>query len=158
MQSPQRSLYYWQHYMFFKNKFLLAASLLIIFQQTTLAVSTFFIATAGKFAGVNDINNSLFYISLFFISALIAYITSSISEILINKLINTSWKNYTLSCFDQVKFDQGYSSSENKTEFINWMTTEAMVTFKGVQLKVCHSPSPCSLPVRIPITIGPERS
>lgn len=75
-----------------------------------------------------------FFITLFFISALLAYFLSSCVEWLQVKLKNSLWENYIFDSFKTIKLDQSLSSKKNQQLTTNWLTGEAPSTFEDISI------------------------
>lgn len=118
--------------MFYKSKYFRLSILIIIIQQLLLAGSTYFIAEAGRSVGLGNPEEGLDYIVLFFVAAIMSYVISSFNEIVCNRLMNISWMNYVESSISQLGVDQSISTPENKRSIVNWLSTEAMETYRDI--------------------------
>lgn len=118
--------------MLVKNKFFLLSAIFTIFQQLFLAISTYFIAMAGESLVSVQILKVERFITLFFISALLAYFLSSCVEWLQVKLKNSLWERYIFDSFETIKLDQRLSSKKNQQLTTSWLTGEAPTTFEDI--------------------------
>lgn len=116
--------------MILKNKYFKISTILVVFQQIFIAASTFFIALAGKSLSLNQSNQLLYYIVLFFVTALIAYFLSSCSAYFQIKMRNSIWENYVTTSFFKINNRVELSARKNKQATANWMTGEALSTIE----------------------------
>lgn len=114
--------------MFMKCRWFVAALVLVVVQQASLAVSTYFIAMAGESLSSDGYERLRLFISLFFCFALLAYFLSSCSEFCLVKLRNELWEKYVLQSFETIREDAGASSGKNRQMLNNWLVGEAPST------------------------------
>lgn len=97
-----------------------------------MAISTYFIAIAGRSLTSQHYEQVLNQIALFFIFALCAYVTSSIATLILNTLQNQLWQNYIINTFDQINFNQSLATRKNKQDLVGWLVGEAATTLGDV--------------------------
>lgn len=111
--------------MIFKNSLFRLSLVLIFIQQILLAISTWYIADAGKRVSLEQIDDAKFSIIYFFIFAILAYISSSIASLVSAKLKNNIWHQYIIKSIQDTSQDTLYSSEHNAKKTIHWLTGEA---------------------------------
>lgn len=116
------------------NKYFITSATLVVLQQFLIATSTYFIAKAGYALSTQQPNTLLFYVVLFFITALAAYFLSSCATYFQMALRNNLWKNYVTGSLNQVKSDMSLASSKNKQNTVHWLTGEALSTLEDVSI------------------------
>lgn len=113
---------------FIKNPRLAVSLSLAALQQCLLALSTYYIAMAGASLGENSTSQTISSISLFFIFAIFAYLTSSASTVLGIQAANHIWEDYAKHTLHKVCSDLRYTSTKNKNTTIQWINGEASIT------------------------------
>ncbi|KHL76035.1 hypothetical protein PpSQ1_02085 [Pseudomonas putida] len=101
---------------------------LTVVQQILLALSTYFIARAGLLLADGNAEEVLVHVSMFFVSALLAYITSSLATILAARAANSIWKNYNGRTLDLAVGNMMYASEKNRKSISQWLGGEAATT------------------------------
>lgn len=113
--------------MFSRNLNYIASAVLVVFQQVALALSTYYIASAG--AQLTSLpEQAIFSIIWFFVFALSAYILSSFSTFLSVRAGNELWYAYARNTIETVSSDISYCSSKNKSNVVHWVNGEAAAT------------------------------
>jgi len=115
--------------MIIKNKYFRLCICTVIFQQITLAVSTYFIAMAGESLVSANMISLKRFIVLFFAAALLAYLLGSCIEWFQIKFRNDLWKRYIEDVFSKINKDPCLSSSKNQQWTLGWLGTEAPSSF-----------------------------
>jgi ABC-type bacteriocin/lantibiotic exporter with double-glycine peptidase domain len=116
--------------MFIKNRLFILALALTLFQQISLALSTYFIAMAGEALSLQKYSSIKAYIVYFFTFALLAYIISSVGELVRVRLQNGTWKDYVIQTFFLLRKNISLSSTKNNKMTTNWLTGEAAGTIE----------------------------
>ncbi|MEG0226531.1 MAG: hypothetical protein RR720_22205 [Comamonas sp.] len=114
--------------MFLNDKRFLCALAFTLSQQLLLATSTYCIASAGIALTNGNINHTLENISLFFIFALMAYISSSAATLLSTRASNNIWKIYSTATLLTATESVQYASEKNKQSISQWLGAEALPT------------------------------
>lgn len=114
--------------MIFNNKYFKFSIGLVVLQQISLALSTWYIAKSGYYVISSKFEEVKVYLILFFIFAILGYVVSSFVSILTIKSKNLSWKNYTKSTVDIISQNINLSSNDNIKKTISWVNSEAPST------------------------------
>jgi len=114
--------------MFLSDKRFLCALAFTLSQQSLLATSTYCIALAGIALANGNINHALENISLFFMFALTAYISSSAATLLSTRASNNIWKKYSTATLLAATESVQYASEKNKQSIAQWLAAEALPT------------------------------
>lgn len=114
--------------MLFRDPHLVCALGLTLAQQLLLSFSTYFIAQAGSALAVGTIDPVLHDISLFFIFALLAYVSSSAACLLTTRAANRIWHNYTHTTVRDATLSLQYASDKNRQSIAQWLGGEAPLT------------------------------
>ena len=114
--------------MVFRTPHFLHALALTTFQQLLLALSTFYIAQAGTALAQPNTERILALVSLFFIYALAAYITSSMAAFLTTRAANQIWQDYSNQLLATSTTSLQYASDGNKKTIAQWLGGEAQST------------------------------
>lgn len=114
--------------MFIRETHFLYALAFTLLQQLLLATSTYHIALAGIALSNGKISSTLLNISLFFIFALMAYLSSSASTLLSTRASNNIWKTYSSAKLLSATESVQYSSENNKRSVSQWLGAEALPT------------------------------
>ena len=100
--------------MLFSNRSFRGCLALVVSQQVSLGISTYFIASAGRTLAARDIDQVLRDVLLFFAFALTAYLISSLAAVLGNRVQNELWQSYISRVFGEIGFEQGLGTQKNK--------------------------------------------
>ncbi len=114
--------------MLFRDPRLASALGLTLAEQLLLALSTYFIAQAGAALAVGDLDRVLLDISLFFIFALLAYVSSSAACLLTTRAANRIWRHYTHATLGAATPSLQYASDNNRKSIAQWLGGEALST------------------------------
>ena len=110
----------------------------ILCQQIALAMSTYYIASAGVALVQNEPIQIKNNIVLFFAFALVAYFLSSCATFMQVKLRNNLWLEYTQDIFKKFTTDQALSSKDNKEKTVHWIAGEAPSAFQEITQFSCE--------------------
>lgn len=114
--------------MIFNNKYFRLAIILVIFQQTMLALSTWFIARSGTYLVSENYYQVKYTLIYFFIFAILAYISSSFVSILTIKSKNIAWEKYTKKTINEISKNINLVSQDNQKKTISWISSESPST------------------------------
>lgn len=106
----------------------LSALGLTVMQQVLLALSTYYIAQAGMALGSGETTKILSYVSLFFIFALLAYVTSSIATFFSSRASNEVWRKYVNTTLINSTASMQWGAEKNKKSIAQWLGGEAPST------------------------------
>lgn len=112
---------------FSEKRFFYALSLTLL-QQFLLALSTYYIALAGAALTDAAMRQVMLYISLFFLFALMAYMTSSAAAVLSTVASNSIWKKYANSTLVATTKSLELASEKNRKTISQWLGSEALPT------------------------------
>lgn len=116
--------------MLIKNRYFIYSIAFVLFQQVSLAISTYFIALAGRSLSDSNLDAVRNNIVIFFLFALTAYLLSSCATFLQVRLKNSEWRRYVENIFSVIGHEQNYSSKKNQQDSISWLTGEAPATLE----------------------------
>jgi len=127
--------------MLFSNRSFRGCLALVVSQQVSLGISTYFIASAGRTLAARDIDQVLRDVLLFFAFALTAYLISSLAAVLGNRVQNELWQSYISRVFGEIGFEQGLGTQKNKEQTLAWLVGEAPSTLSDVSTFVLQAVS-----------------
>lgn len=113
------------------NRFFVLALATVVLQQLLIAGSTWSIALAGAAVPGNDYASAKFHIVLFFMLALAAYVTSSVTELLGVDAGNLAWKRYVEQTLDKACHSAELGGESNRRATAQWLSAEALSTIAG---------------------------
>lgn len=114
--------------MIYRDWRFLSALGLTVLQQVLLALSTYYIAQAGLTLENGNVKAILFYVSLFFFLALLAYVVSSIATFFTTRASNQAWKIYANTTLVKATENLQHASEKNKKSVAQWLGGEASST------------------------------
>ncbi|MGE7958543.1 ABC transporter ATP-binding protein [Pseudomonas sp. NPDC089530] len=117
--------------MFSSNRYFISGIVLIIAQQVSLAISTYYIAMAGAALSLQDYQLLKTRIILFFSFALLGYLISSAVEFISAKLKIDLWEKYIFSVYEHLRHNQPLSSEANRKNVQGWLGSEVPTTLDG---------------------------
>ncbi|PXX70533.1 ABC-type multidrug transport system, ATPase and permease components [Pseudomonas sp. LAMO17WK12:I10] len=117
--------------MFTSNRYFISGIVLIISQQVSLGISTYYIAMAGAALSLQDYQLLKTRIILFFSFALLGYLISSAVEFISAKLKIDLWEKYIFSVYEHLRHNQPLSSEANRKNVQSWLGSEVPTTLDG---------------------------
>lgn len=110
----------------------MAAVTLVVARQAGMAVSLYLLGMAGASVAAGDAHDAIYCLLGFFAFAVLAYLSSALTEVVQAPLQAGLWRQYCLRTLDEFRASRPLSTRHNREKLGHWLMSEAGVTLHDV--------------------------